>query len=52
MGANQMQDGRNKGVICNAERTYLTTVSPMTVLPTALTLERLFDVVSISMRKT
>ena len=35
MGANQMQDGRNNGVIPDGERTYLTTV-----LPTALTLER------------
>jgi hypothetical protein len=39
MGANQMQDGRNNGVISDRERTYLTTV-----LPTALTLEDFFDV--------
>jgi hypothetical protein len=37
MGANQMQDGRNNGVISDRERTYLTTV-----LPTALTIDRFF----------
>jgi len=39
MGANQMQDGRNNGVIPDGERTYLTTV-----LPTALSLSDFFDV--------
>ena len=47
MGANQMQDGRNSGVIPDGEGTYLTTV-----LPTALTLERRFFDVYVDAENT
>jgi hypothetical protein len=39
MGAKQMQDGATMALFLNGARTYLTTV-----LPTALTFGRFFDV--------